>query len=742
MEFDDIATENSQAVIDAALPFNYDVERFLRTEEEFYMPVHAAFHPDPTSLHLSWDIDGVILEVTTFAALKAPMPYIYLPTSHHSFPAKAQWPFLKKHLPLREMSAEVMKEWRRVYGVNLGTAEGGWVMILSLVPADKVIPSNILISEAAAKNLTEDVAADVARAVVSQLINLGPMEMTRLSIQKNNIFELAKFRLFRDDQSMFLALIDTAIDSLELPNGVAVLRTVGQLGGQESKPIMLLDILSSMDHIRSCTVHAACSIRHVDPDVDLMWSRWGINKLAGSRGNVFSNLSIHEAANYQSNLDGRPMDVNQKLWSLFKVGNVSPTLNFLQLYCDCPHRPQFPFYKHPISGVIACCGLLHKNSTKAMDKRAREYLQHFRDLSVKGIFHLPARVEGVLLFTQDIPHTLSSFTLMEEKALLDLLSQEAMLLPFKSVEGDGIRNLHFAVVDHIVDRMVEMVKEKGRDVISCLVAGLTAAQLKFFPHVHYRTYKGTKRVNWKNDAYALLRPEGEPETAETRAIKLNELVAQELLERALTEDGHLERYREWGMPWLPMVLSRIPPEVKKEDRKMDLVVYLSCLAIIMNGGFVHFAKLKDLHKSLPVSQKRLLDIRLRSVFSLKTICRDTVLYRLADDIPTTLPATRNPYRGRKGREEEAQEEEPADPGLDESTSQLLVEEDSRQARSISMARPAGKRTKWSPQELALVRDTGDLEADYKSYVKDCFDSDIPHRSKQSFKAMRWRMRDN
>ncbi|CAJ1054189.1 hypothetical protein AMEX_G23801 [Xyrichtys novacula] len=236
------------------------------------------------------------------------------------------------------MSAEVMKEWRRVHGVNLGTAKGGWVMILSLVPADKVVPSNILVLEAATKNLTE-YSADVARAVVSQLIKLGPMEMTRLSIQKNNIFDLAEFRPFHDDQSMFLALVDTAIDSIELPNGVAVLRTVGQLGGQESKPIMLLDILSSMDHIRSLSVHAACSIWHVDTDVDLMWSRWGINKLAGSRENVFSNLSIHEKANFQSNLDGRPMDVNHKLWSLFKVGNVSPRLNFLQLYCDSPHKP-------------------------------------------------------------------------------------------------------------------------------------------------------------------------------------------------------------------------------------------------------------------------------------------------------------------------------------------------------------------------------------------------------------------
>ncbi|CAJ1059928.1 hypothetical protein ROHU_001960 [Xyrichtys novacula] len=73
MEFDNIASENTQAIIDAALPFNYNIELFLRSEEELYMPVHAAFHPDPTSLHRSWDIDGVVVE-------------LYLDTPHTHLP--------------------------------------------------------------------------------------------------------------------------------------------------------------------------------------------------------------------------------------------------------------------------------------------------------------------------------------------------------------------------------------------------------------------------------------------------------------------------------------------------------------------------------------------------------------------------------------------------------------------------------------------------------------------------------
>ncbi|CAJ1059929.1 uncharacterized protein LOC109197949 [Xyrichtys novacula] len=542
------------------------------------------------------------------------------------------------------MSAEVLKEWRWVHGVNLGTAEGGWVMSLSLVPADKVVPSNKLLSEAAAKNLTENAAADEARAVVGQLIKLGSMEMTRLSIQKNNIFEFSKFRLFKDDQSMFLALVDTAIESTELPNGVAVMRTVGQLGEQESKPIMLLDVLSSMDHIRSLSVHAACSIRHVDTDVDLMWSRWGINKLAGSRGNVFSNLSIHEAANFQSNLDGRPMDVDQKLWSLFKVGNVSPRLTFLQLYCDSPHNPQFPVGRAAVDHIGSWGGGGHwHHGPLPVQARYRPPLDNWTGVTtqqwrVVRLFPLTCvlNASDTDLGSEMLTDTLKDIFKTNHAIPWSLLKGEGENRPvlkdaktYRELADTLLKHLTYFRYPCVFPRMVEMVKDKGRDVISCLVAGLTAAQLKFFPHVRYRTYKGTKRVNWKNDAYALLRPEGEPETAETRAIKLNELVAQELLDRALTEDGHLERYREWGMPWLPMVLSRIPPE------------------------------------------KRLFDIRLWSVFSLKTICRDTVLYKLADDIPTTLPATRKPYRGKKDRKEEEEEEEekePADPGLDEATS--------------------------------------------------------------------------
>lgn len=295
----------------------------------------------------------------------------------------------------------------------------------------------------------------------------------------------------------------------------------------------------------------------------------------------------------------------------------------------------------------------------------------------------------------------------------------------------------------VFPRMLELVEGKGRDAAACLVAGFSSLNLKYFPWISYRTFKGTKRVNWNFSHFIDLRKVGQPITEEGKAVRLAEKICQDILDRGLTEQGHVERYREWGMPWLPMVLRRMPPEVTKEDKQETLLVYVSCIAILTNGGFIDYDKLNSLHKSIPISQKRMLDLRLRSVFSLRIICRDTVLYKLADDIPTLvqLPHRNTPPK-KKDKDEDKEEEECHQPAVEDIDTQLVEKEEHKEERSDSMAVPAGKKTRWSPQELDLVKDTGDLKADYDNYVKGCAMYGIPHRSKKSFNTVRWRLRND
>lgn len=80
------------------------------------------------------------------------------------------------------------------------------------------------------------------------------------------------------------------------------------------------------------------------------------------------------------------------------------------------------------------------------------------------------------------------------------------------------------------------------------------------------------------------------------------------------------------MPWLPLFLQRFPPKVITVDKKMNLLVFIGCVAILQNNAFIDFMRLIELHSKVPISAQRMLELRLCSAFSLRTTCRDTVLY--------------------------------------------------------------------------------------------------------------------
>lgn len=145
-------------------------------------------------------------------------------------------------------------------------------------------------------------------------------------------------------------------------------------------------------------------------------------------------------------------------------------------------------------------------------------------------------------------------------------------LPLEKLQGKGtdkvtptdsleFEELSKKVVEHkayfrypcVFPRAVELIEGERRDPVKCLLAGFNCLMLKFFPSVRYRTFKSTKHVNWNFTTFIEVRQVGEPVSETTKMAKLCETIAQEVLDCGLTEEGHVERYREWGMPWLPMV---------------------------------------------------------------------------------------------------------------------------------------------------------------------------------------------
>eukprot|EP00064_Thunnus_orientalis_P016467 superscaffoldBa00003274_g16532 len=115
-------------------------------------------------------------------------------------------------------------------------------------------------------------------------------------------------------------------------------------------------------------------------------------------GLLFTTLSLSECANFQTNLDGRALNVSKALLDICGGKEYQATLTFLQMYKDSPHMHMTSAFKHPVSSIIMICGLMHQKSAQAMYTRALNYMDHMVDLEYKMVKPLVCWMEQVLLF--------------------------------------------------------------------------------------------------------------------------------------------------------------------------------------------------------------------------------------------------------------------------------------------------------------------------------------------------------
>ncbi|KAK7884033.1 hypothetical protein WMY93_027156 [Mugilogobius chulae] len=328
----------------------------------------------------------------------------------------------------------------------------------------------------------------------------------------------------------------------------------------------------------------------------------------------------------------------------------------------------------------------------------------------------------------------------DEEDTLEALSKALPLTkarPKNSLEYpelvDTIVSHHtYARFPQVFRRAYDMVSEAGRDPALALLESLRSLALKFLPLLRFRDFKGGKRIQWNSRDFVEVREQGAPVPVATRAESLTEKVLQQIMARELSGQGHLEVFQTYGMPWMGALLTRMPREVTVEERKMDIYVYVACLAILTNGGYVDFARLARLHRDLPVSQERLLQLQIRSTFELRTICRNTVLYKLHQDLPTKVQGAKL-KRKRETDDDDALNallrEAEHKPWHDLNSVQLLDEEEAQERveRPPSMVVPVTVRTRWSAQEMDCVPTGGPLQQDYMTYIRNCQREGIPDR---------------
>ena len=434
MAFKETGFNNTQALLNLTSPYGGDWEAFLNAED-LLLAIHPCKVEDPGALRFSYDIDGAVCEIGDIRAIKLPVHFLLLPEQTVEGPRKV-WPFLKKHLRPQQH----LKAWSHTHGLLLAYVDGGWHLHLSLVP-EAGQACNLLQSDSAAKHLTAQTQRCLSQAFSSALHSIPSKLMNRPSLLKNNLRDVSRFNIVGEDQAYILRILDQAISSTSPPAGLRYMITLTRFGQKDPRPLVMTQLFHYVDTVKAMSVHVACSVTHKDNNIDLLWSRYGLHRVIGGTGSVYTALSLHEAANFQSPLDHHQLELDGQVLDIFPLG-PGEQLNFVQFYADTPHRHQNPFFKHPVSGAIVTSGLFDAKVTRALASRALKYLMHFEDLVEKGEAQIAARLEAVIRLDHGhIPPTLQASNRVSGASLWSLLLRRPMFVPFLANADEGVRTV-------------------------------------------------------------------------------------------------------------------------------------------------------------------------------------------------------------------------------------------------------------------------------------------------------------
>lgn len=186
---------------------------------------------------------------------------------------------------------------------------------------------------------------------------------------------------------------------------------------------------------------------------------------------------------------------------------------------------------------------------------------------------------------------------------------------------------------------------------------------------------------------------------------------------------------------MPKCLSSLPQNLQRTD-ELNLLTFLSCVGMLMNGDYVSYKEMEVLIPMLAIPQAQLQKLQILSNCCLPRIC-PFVVWKLHQDIPHRLlnvkPMTSKTGVKRKEPHEDFQMME---------VLQEVVLEDLPQVPPVNIVRTYNMRTsiKWTPMEDAIIplKDNQSAKLAYLDYCKACQDNGISTRTFTGF----WKRRAN
>lgn len=179
------------------------------------------------------------------------------------------------------------------------------------------------------------------------------------------------------------------------------------------------------------------------------------------------------------------------------------------------------------------------------------------------------------------------------------------------------------------------------------------------------------------------------------------------------------------MAWVKEVL----PKTLKDQELVRVMTFVSSIALIQNGDFISFEKLRILLEDLPVTQARWRTLQVLSRFLLPRVY-GLKLWALHESIPHKLRITAASDQPKLCVADktvaEPVEEEVWD--LDCSTEVQNVK------KLVPRFLPANCSLMWSSMELALIDVNGEVphKEAYAKYMAECQSMSVPVRSYNAF----------
>ncbi|KAM3603027.1 uncharacterized protein V6R79_022549 [Siganus canaliculatus] len=441
----EVGIENMRPLLEG-LDVHDDFGLFLHDEDIRFPAFPSTYHREEDLLRTSYDLDGIVVELESIGGLQMYLPLLTFPPPSPNT-LRNHFHLLKKHVTLPGKGTRWVNAMRHCYGVCLGQVAGGYYLNLTVMPKEGSSHFQLFDAKVAPAYATRSIQR-VREQFVNLLTSLTGPDLARETVRKNSLSNPSKIQVLEPDQEFILYSLGRAVDEVILDESARFIVTLSRFGQKRdaSNPLLLTD-LALPDEVDAVSLHLACTITpKPGSGVDILWSATGTEQgWVGNRGEMFPALSVSEAANYQTNLDGRLLDVGRGLLEVVQGGKEGAgTLNFLQIYADTPHTHLPKVFKHPVSGCVATCDLLHPNLNRAMAGRAMEYIAHYQDLQQKFSYTEPVgvRVEQVRRLERgSLPTSVDPRDYFNEEKLWEELASKPLLLPYTNIEGRGLMTM-------------------------------------------------------------------------------------------------------------------------------------------------------------------------------------------------------------------------------------------------------------------------------------------------------------